>query len=170
MNRITLRIPREIHESLIRSLHEPHPFASERIAFCRVAVGNRGHEHTLVLVTEYWSVPDDQYVDDPLSGARINSTAIRNAMQQILDTGRGVLHVHCHDYPGLPEFSPMDRAETPRLVQSFQHVNGNMPHGMLVLSPDSARASVVLPGCRDLRPVDQISIVGRRLTIIKAPR
>jgi hypothetical protein len=167
---ITLRIPREIHEGLLGSLQEPHPFAGERICFCHITAGNRGHEGELVLVTDHWSVPDGQYIDDPRSGARINSTAIQSAMQRILDTGRGVLHVHLHDFPGMPEFSRMDRAEIPRLVESFRHMNPNVPHGMLVLSPDSARASVVMAGGQALQHVNQFSVVGWPTTVIKATR
>ena len=167
---ITLRIPRDIHGALLDDLRSPHPFAAERVAFCHVTFGNRGHEHSLVLVTDFWSVPDDQFIDDPESGARINGTAIRFAMQSILDHGRGVLHVHFHDWPGSPIYSKMDRTEIPRLVHSFRPVNPDVPHGMLVLSPDSARASIALPRCEVLETARQISIVGWPTRIIKVER
>lgn len=164
---ITLRIPQDIHAALLRDLKRPHPFAAERVAFCHVTVGNRDHSNGLVLVTEFWTLPDDHYVDDPESGARINSDAIRKAMQRILDNGRGVLHVHFHDWPGMPTYSKMDRTEIPRLVQSFRSVDATMPHGMLLLSPDNARASVVMVGRTALEIVNQISIVGWPTRIVK---
>ena len=87
---ITLRVPRKIHHGLVADLRRPHRFTAERVAFAHATVGNRGEEQGLVLVTEYWSVPDEHYIDDPLSGARIGSAAIHDAMQRILDTGQGV--------------------------------------------------------------------------------
>src|SRR5262249_32753140 len=161
----TLRIPREIYQRLLADLRRPHPFAAERVAFAQTVVGNRHHDTRLVLVTGWWSIPDNEYIDDPCSGARIGTAAIRHAMQTIIDVGRGVIHVHLHDLAGAADFGEMDRAEIPRLVKSFQHVDGDLAHGMLVLSPDGARALMKTPSADELRLVDQITIVGWPITV-----
>jgi hypothetical protein len=161
----TLRMTRELFNELQRDLRRMHPFASERVAFVQVHEGNRGGEHPLVLASASHSVTDDDYINDPLSGARINGTAIRAAMQRILDSGAGILHVHLHEHDDAPSFGRMDRREIPRLVKSFVATDARVPHGMLVLSNDSAHAWVAMPG-QALRPVDKVVIVGRPMTII----
>jgi ThiF family len=165
---LIVRIPKDIHDQLMADLRRPHSFAMERVAFCHVAIGNKGGEPTLILATEPWSIPDQEYVDDPMSGARIDRHAIRGALQRILKDGRGVLHVHAHDLAGPTDFGTMDMEEIPRLVQSFRNANPTLPHGMLVLGRDSARAAFYLPSESTLRFADQISIVGWPTTIYKS--
>jgi hypothetical protein len=160
-----LRIPADVHQKLLADLRRPHRFAAERVAFCRAHLGNRGGATMLALVADFWSVPDDQYVDDPTSGARINGTAIRTAMQEVLDSRAGILHVHLHDLKGVPRFGAMDRAEIPRLVDSLRGTDANRVHGMLVLSPDSAEAWLAFPGS-ELQPATKVAIVGRPMTLV----
>lgn len=160
-----LRIPAWLHQALLGDLRRRHAFAAERVAFCKVRLGNRGHETMLALATEFWPVPDDQYIDDPSSGARIGAIAIRRAMQEILNEDVGILHVHLHELPGRPGLSHMDRAEIPRLVESFRGTDASRVHGLLVLSPDSAAAWLAFPG-RDLAPVAKVVIVGRPMTLV----
>lgn len=164
-----LRIPTSVHTALLADLRRPHEFAAERVAFARVRLGNRSHETPIALVSDFWSVPDDQYVDDPRSGARINGTAIRGAMQTVLSDGVGILHIHLHEFRGRPGFGHMDRAEIPRLVESLRGTDPTRVHGMLVLSPDSAEAWLAFPGC-ELEPVAKVAIVGRPMTIIGRAR
>jgi len=164
---VTIRVSQDLHRAVLADLRRPHSFAAERVVFCSCVIGNRGAERTLVLLTDFWSVPDDQYLNDPGSGARINSVAIRTAMQRVLTSKQGVLHVHLHEHDGEPDFSLMDRTEQPRLVQSFRHTDAKRPHGMLVLSNDSAVADIWLPGESALRPADQISLVGWPTVILK---
>lgn len=141
-------------------LLRPHAFAAERVGFLFVGSGKAEGGEVLAIGAEYRSVADDHYVEDTRSGARISGNAIRMAMQHVLDTGHGAFHVHLHDHPGVPGFSGMDRDEQPRLVRSLRNVGRDVPHGMLVLSDDSAAAWVWLPG-QDIPVVpDQIAIVG----------
>jgi len=100
-----LRIPARVHAALLSDLRRRHAFAAERVAFCRVRLGNRGQESMIGLTTEFWSVPDEQYIDDRGSGARINAVAIRRAMQDILNDDIGIIHIHLHEFPGRPGFS-----------------------------------------------------------------
>ena len=126
--RIHLKIPRQIYQKMMTDLARPHAFAFERIGFCRVKIGNRGGATQFVFITDYWPVPDDQYIRDDFAGARINNIAIRAALQSSLSTGDGILHVHMHDFPGVPNFSPMDLDEIPRNIKSLTFVNADMPH------------------------------------------
>jgi hypothetical protein len=163
-----LRIQADVHRRLIGDLRRPHAFAGERIAFCRLRLGNKEGSTPIALVTEAWPVADNHYIDDPMSGARINAAAIRAAMQDILDSGTGILHVHLHDLPGSTRFGSMDRAEIPRLVESFRGTDASRVHGMMVLSRDSAEAWLAFPGSK-LLPVSKVAIVGRPMTLIAQP-
>src|SRR5437870_3462700 len=114
------RILRGLYDYVREDLRRPHPFAFERVGFVSARLGNRGTNETLVLATNYYPIADENYIDDPHSGARINSAAIRDAMQCVLDTGDGLFHVHCHKHRGKPKFSLMDLDETPRIVSSLR--------------------------------------------------
>lgn len=160
-----LKIPRQIYQAMMADLVRPHSFAFERIGFCRVRIGNRDADTRLIFVVDYWPVQDDQYIPDDFAGARINSHAIRAALQTAMNTGDGVLHVHMHDFPGLPGFSLMDREEIPRIVKSLTFANADAPHGMLLLGRDLAAAEVIMPGANMLG-VDRISVVGHPTTVI----
>lgn len=162
---ITLRIPQKLYQKILADLGRPHSFAYERIGFARIKLGNKGAANQLLLMVDYWAVPDEQYLHDEFAGARINSDAIRAAMQVALSTGDGVMHVHMHDFPGTPAFSLLDRDEIPRLVQSLVYANSKSPQGMLLLGHDSAAAEVMMPAGK-LVTVDKISVVGQPTFVI----
>ena len=126
-------------------LTRPHVFAHERIGFVTAAIGNNDGGPVLMLVRQYTPVSDQHYIDDRYSGARIDSTAIRTALQRVLETQEATFHVHMHEHAGRPSFGKMDNDEIPRLIASFRAVAGSKPHGMLVLSLDSASATVWMP-------------------------
>lgn len=90
----------------------------------------------MILVSTYAPVRDEDYINDPTVGAKIDSSAIRRAMQQSLDTGMGVIHVHMHVGTGRPSFSPTDRKSMNTLMPSFFNVSPNVPHGALVFNRD----------------------------------
>src|SRR5713101_6136892 len=115
---VRVRIPRGLYGRVKEDLARRHEFAYERVGFLSARLGNAAFDESLVLFTNYYPIPDDQYIEDPHSGARINSHAIRGAMQHVLDTGEGLFHVHCHEHRGKPGFSLMDLEETPRIVSS----------------------------------------------------
>lgn len=141
-------------------LDRPHPFASERIGFFSTSYMSGGKNTVIVLARRYQSLPDDQYLDDPRSGARINSLAIRESLQRILDQRSGQLHVHLHGHRGEPRPSFMDLEELPPLVRSMASVDPAQAHGGLILSHDSAFGSLWLPNQSRPRPTTGISIVG----------
>jgi hypothetical protein len=122
-----------------------HRFAVERIGFVHARPGQLTNGAWTIHLTGYTPVSDDHYVDDPGSGGRIDSNAIRAAMQHILAKQEGLFHVHQHPVCGWPHLSRMDKNEIPRLVDSFRQVGPSLPHGILLLSEDSMRAWVWLP-------------------------
>jgi hypothetical protein len=146
-------------------LRRGHEFAYERVGFLSAKLGNATSDQPLVLFTDYHSVPDDEYVDDPFSGARINAVAIRGAMQRVLDTRHGSFHIHWHGHRGKPRFSSMDLEETPRIVSSLQVAAPSQAHGMFLLSNDYCIAYVWLPGSTEPVVANRVSVVGYPLEL-----
>src|SRR5258708_1596434 len=110
--KITDDLLHEVNEDLSRQ----HEYSSERIGFLSVEY-TKAEENILLLAKRYYPIPDDQYVDDAYSGARINSQAIRDAMQLTLETGDGIFHAHPHYFgKSTPAFGRMDIKEIPRIV------------------------------------------------------
>ena len=164
---VTVRMRRRLYEEVRADLSRPHPFASERVGFLFGRLGYADETDRLVLLAGYSPLEDDRYIDDPRSGARIDSQAIRGAMQGVLDRGEGVFHVHMHDFAGKPHFSRMDRAELPRLIPSFQAVGPSFAHGLFLLSEDECAAEVWLPGSDKAVAAGRISIVGYPTRLIE---
>jgi hypothetical protein len=133
-------------------------------------MGNASMVDPIILLTDYSPLADDRYIDDQYSGARIDGTAIRGAMQQVLDRKQGVFHVHMHEFPGYPHFSRMDREELPRLIPSFQAVGPSFAHGLFLLSEDECAAQVWLPGSSEPTTPTRITIVGFPMKIIEGVR
>lgn len=156
----SVRIPRPLYEEIRTDLQRPHTLAFERIGFVSASTGNDGGDHQLIMLHDYQPVLDSDYIADKDVGARINSNAIRRAMQRILDTGKGLFHVHLHPHKGSPKFSRTDLREQPRLLHGFQNVGPTFIHGLLLLSYDSCAASALFPGQSNLQTVASISLVG----------
>lgn len=142
-------------------LTRPHAFAAERIgfAFTRSSRSVDGRS-TWILVTGYDPVLDDEYIDDPTVGARINSSAIRRVMQRVITTGEGAFHVHIHEHEGEPGLSYVDREELRPLMQSIRNASPTSDHGILLLSQDSARMEVLSPGTTSFKCASHISVIG----------
>jgi hypothetical protein len=141
-------------------LARAHPFAAERVGFAFGHLSVGGTDTRLIILKDYLRLADNRYIDDPRCGARIDSQAIRGAMQHSIDTSGGAFHVHLHDWPGRPRFSQLDWDELPRLIPSFQVVRPSGAHGLLLLSRDACVAEVWLPGIRDAVVARTINIVG----------
>lgn len=160
-----LRILRALYERINEDLARSHEVAFERVGFVSAKLGNRHSGEPVVLFANHYPVADQNYIDDPSAGARINSDAIREAMQVVLDTGMGLFHVHCHAHRGRPGFSSMDLDETPDVVSSLRVANPNEAHGMLLLSNDECIAHVWMPGSNEPVFDNRITIVGYPLRI-----
>ncbi len=126
-----------MRRAAIQDLSRPHKFAYERVGFlcCRTAAINHG---LMVLAESYAPVTDENYIRDDGVGARINSAAIRDALQLSLTKEAGIFHIHMHDHIGPPLPSKTDLVEAAKLVPDFFNVTPRMPHGTIILSRDSA--------------------------------
>ncbi|MGI8835651.1 MAG: hypothetical protein ACR2H4_03320 [Pyrinomonadaceae bacterium] len=167
---VRFKFLRQLYLRVREDLARTHEFAYERVGFISARLGNLTSAEPLVLFTNYYPVPDDQYIDDRYSGARINSTAIREAMQCVLDSGEGLFHVHCHAHKGRPGFSSMDLDETPRIVSSLQVAGPTQAHGMVLLSNDRCITHVWMPGASKAIVADSVSVVGYPLEIWKSEK
>jgi hypothetical protein len=130
--------------ALIRSdLRRPHGFAHERVGFIKAGASLTGATLQLFAIA-YQPVADDDYEHDPLVGARIGGNAMRKALQFAYKSRSSLLHVHAHGGRGRPEFSGIDLKSGAEFVPGFFHAIPRMPHGMVVLSNDSATAKLWL--------------------------
>jgi hypothetical protein len=165
---LQMRLPRSLYDVMQADLRRPHAFASERVGFLYGRLANAHSDHPIILMTAYVPLGNDRYVRDLSVGARIDSAAIRSAMQGVIDRGEGVFHTHLHAWPGRPSFGLTDRAELPRLVSSFQTVGRGQAHGLFLLSDNEACADVWLPGQKSPATACRITIVGFPMSLIEA--
>jgi hypothetical protein len=162
-----IRLPRALYDAMQANLRRPHPFAGERVGFLYGRLANAGTDRPLILMTAYDPLDDDRYLPDPTVGARIDSAAIRSAMQGVIDRGEGVFHTHLHAWPGAPRFGLTDQAELPRLVPSFQTFGRHQAHGLFLLSDDGAYADVWMPGRKSPAAASRICVVGFPMLLIE---
>lgn len=158
--RVIIRIPESLYIGILRDLRRKHPFAYERVGFVFGTSKLLSKDVLLICLNEYQIIADKEYVPDRSVGARINTSAIRLAMQKVLSSGKSGFHIHLHDLEGQPTFSFTDLAELPAIAESFQNYNENESHGMLVLSSNHANGFVWQPNVKDAIVTTQISIVG----------
>jgi hypothetical protein len=165
---ISFRIPRPIAEKIRDSLAQPHPFAFERVGFLFTKLSQAYDGEQLILATHYEEIADENYINDPNVGARINSAAIRQAMQRVLTTGEGAFHVHIHDHDGNTGPSYTDRQELLPMMQSVRNASPASAHGLLILSRNAAYAEALIPENSKYRTIDNISIVGLPMEFLTA--
>lgn len=155
----TVRIPEALFATAHEDLDRPHPFAAERVGFVTVRAGAAESSARLVLAIGYRSIDDADYIFDPTTGARIGADVIRTVMGIALNEQVGLFHIHKHLGRGRPRLSLVDEAELPRLVTSLRAIAPRQPHGILLLSEDSAAGFVWPPG--SIRPATaRVVVVG----------
>ncbi len=164
---VKVRLGRSLLEDLRVDLSRLHPFAAERIGFLYGRLVDAGGP--LILMTDYEPVDDIHYIDDPRSGARIDSQAIRVAMQGVLDRGQGAFHLHMHHWHGRPVMSRMDAAEIPGLVTGLRRVGPTHANGMVLLHDVEVAAWVWLPGSENAVEAESVSVVGFPFQIFRRP-
>jgi hypothetical protein len=154
------KIMRRLVEEIRKDLRRPHSFAMERVGFVLCRFGVTSKQDLLMLGYNYHPVADEDYIDDELYGAVINSNAFRKVMQLAYSNPVGLFHIHLHDHMGQPAPSSIDLRETGAFVPDFFHVRPNLPHGALILSADSISGRIWWP--REQKPavIDRFSIVG----------
>lgn len=121
-----------------RDLHRPHAFAYERVGFMTAGVTELDDGELMLVARDYRPVADEDYVPDRSVGVKIGSDAMRKAAQFAYQPSAALLHIHTHGGLGRPEFSGIDLTSGAEFVPAFFHSVPRMPHGMLVLSNDSA--------------------------------
>lgn len=136
--RARIRILNPMLQEIRCDLHRPHPFTYERVGFMTAGVTALGNGELMLLARDYRPVADDDYVPDRSVGVKIGSNAMRKAAQFAYQPRSALLHIHTHGGLGRPEFSGVDLASGAEFVPGFFHSMPRMPHGMLVLSNDSA--------------------------------
>ena len=133
-----IKIPNAMLDDIRQDLHRPHAFAFERVGFMTAGVAQAGPGQLLFLARAYRPVADEDYVPDPSVGVKIGSDAMRKAAQFAYQPRSALLHIHTHGGIGRPDFSGVDLTSGSEFVPGFFHSVPRMPHGMLVLSNDSA--------------------------------
>jgi hypothetical protein len=129
-------------DDIRRDLQRPHAFAFERVGFLTAGIAQAGPSQLLALARAYRPVADEDYVPDGSVGVKIGSDAMRKAAQFTYQGRSTLLHIHSHGGVGRPEFSGVDLKSGSEFVPGFFHSVPRMPHGMLVLSNDSATGLV----------------------------
>ena len=153
-----IRLLSELWGEIQNDLRRPHAHAFERVG---VLYGRTvATQPFLVLLHSYRPVADVNYVPDDTVGARINSEAIRSAIEASLRDGTAAFHVHLHDHLGMPGFSWDDEKSIARLAPSFQAVSPNNLHGALLLSRSDAIAAIWMPGARGKSIAASVTVVG----------
>jgi hypothetical protein len=162
---IHVKISQHIFDQVNKDLSRPHRYAHERIGFLFFKHGTTMDNCHLLLSSYYLSIPDEQYINDPTVGAKINSAAIRSVMQRILDTQEGTFHVHMHGFPYFQQFSTIDRDSLIRLIPSFKNVGQQSIHGALLFTKNIINGIAWLPAYPDPVKISKITIVGSPLVI-----
>lgn len=149
-------------------LMRPHPFAHERVGFITTRAA-RGLDHLVVLAENYYPVADDDYLPDETVGAMMGPEALRKALELALLNPVGVFHVHMHLLGRRLWFSPVDLREQLKYIPDFFKVRRNMPHGAIVLSPQSAAGRAWLAPDQ-IVPIEEFDVVGARVQVTRSSK
>lgn len=133
-----IKIPNAMLRVIREDLHRPHAFAYERVGFMTAGVAQAGPGRLLLLARDYRPVAEEDYVPDRTVGVKIGSDAMRKATHFAYQPRSTLLHIHTHGGLGRPDFSSVDLKSGREFVPGFFHSVTKMPHGILVLSNDSA--------------------------------
>lgn len=161
------KIQRSLLNRVRQDLARPHSYASERVGFIVCKVDRLDPDGWLLLAADYFSVADEDYVDDDSVGAMIGSAAIRKMMQFAYDDPFSIVHVHMHEHEGTPYPSSTDVREMAELIPNFWHVRSNFPHAAIVLSLDSMTGTVWDPISKSKSQISDLSVVGFPMQLIR---
>lgn len=142
--KVRIKITNRLLDGIRLDLHRPHAFAYERVGFLTAGVARSADDEITLLSRAYRPVADEDYVPDPTVGVKIGGAAMRKALHFAYQPRSALLHVHTHGGQGRPEFSGVDLRSGHEFVPGFFHAVSRMPHGMLVLSDNSATGLVWL--------------------------
>lgn len=163
---IIVRIPKEVYKIIQSDLCRPHDFALERVGFVSSSHKRLKDGSYIILIKDYHPVADKNYIEDPSVGARINSDAIREALQRTISEDVGVFHIHHHCFSEtVPKFSYTDLSDNPEIVKSLSYANKNQAHGMIVTGRNGINVSILIPGEKEFISVTKIVVVGYPLQL-----
>ena len=138
-------------------LNRPHAFAAERVGFLVCSSAHDGNDWTIHAVA-YDAVPEGEYVNFTSVGAAVQKSVFRRYQMKAHREPVSIFHIHRHAHYGTPRFSAVDRREAQRFVPEFVTARGELPHGILLLSYDSAHALVWLPGAPHAAVVGSVAL------------
>jgi hypothetical protein len=159
---IKLKLIGALYTDILGDLKRPHPFAAERVGLATGRIGTLA-DGKMILLTDYHSIPDHEYLKDPNVGARIGSEAITWGMQAAYHGRRvreGVFHVHLHTHLGQTRMSRTDSREIPPMISGFRSIGREAAHGILIFSLNHGTAWVWTPGHDQPTQVVGISVIG----------
>lgn len=151
-------------------LIRPHIFAYERVGFIFARKTKGEGESLVILATEYTPIKDKHYIEDPDVGAKVNSEAIRQAMERAYFKKECVFHVHQHEHFGQPKPSRTDWTEYQKLIPSFHNAGKNAVHGALILSLDNVLGLLWTSKTAEPYIMTKISMAGYPLEIYRYER
>jgi hypothetical protein len=157
------KITASLLSSVRSDLARTHPFAYERVGFLTAGCAWTSGGDLLVVTRGYLPVEDDDYVMTDAVGAQINTNAMRQGVQAAYRSSSALFHVHTHGGRGTPGFSRVDLRSGVEFVPSFFHLIPTMPHGLIVLSDDSADGLLWLDRERKPIALGRFVSVGARL-------
>lgn len=157
---IQFRIAQSLHQEILNDLKRPHDYAFERVGFIYTKTVQMDSCNYIVLATKYVPVSDKNYIKDDYVGAKINSTAIREAMQGMIDFSCGCFHVHFHGHKGKPFPSITDSEDLPELINSFNNITTKEANGFLILSEDGFYAETKIGDISAPHNINSFSGVG----------
>lgn len=134
------KIPARMLGDMRADLHRKHAFAHERVGFLTAGAAYARDGSLILFAREYQPVADDDYISDPSVGAQIGPRAFAQGLQLAYSPRAALFHVHSHGGKGTPSFSGVDLASGAEFVPGFFNAIGRYPHGLMVLSNDSATA------------------------------
>lgn len=158
-----IKIASPLLNAIRGDLRRGHPFAFERVGFLTAGASWTLAGDLVLLCRDYQSVADEDYERSSTVGAQVGSNAMRKALQAAYRHKSSILHIHTHGGKGRPAFSSVDLDSARDFVPGFFNALPQMPHGIVVLSNDSARC-LLWAGPKDRpRYVDGFQQVGTPL-------
>ncbi|MBK22967.1 MAG: hypothetical protein CME70_03085 [Halobacteriovorax sp.] len=123
----SLRIKEETLLLAIEDLSREHPFAFERVGYFH---GKR--EGGLVVLDNWLSFKDDEYLDNTMAGACIGPLGMQRLSKEAFNTKDSYFHFHLHGFQEIPEFSGIDMRSLKEVSPGLFGFSKSGPHGGIV--------------------------------------
>jgi hypothetical protein len=162
---VKFRIPKALKKKINFDLSRKHNYAYERVGF----VLTRTHwidDEAIILAYDYKSVADDDYIEDREVGARINSSAIKQALEKAYYEKCGIFHVHSHSHLEKPLESCSDIAGIRPLIESISRIDKTQLFGYIIFSENSALCQIKSPNNKSFIESSVYSEVGYPMNFV----